>query len=118
MKNSLLFDFTVDKSTCTVFVKREFNAEQTLVWDAFTKKKILDQWGAPKTFFSKTKHMNFEPGGRRFYAMCGPDGQEFWGIQVYSVITPITNFKQVNSFTDTDENITPGMPTSEWSLDF
>ncbi len=64
MKNSLLFDFTVDKSTNTVFVKREFDADQSLVWDAFTKQEILDQWWAPKTWISRTKYMNFEIGGR------------------------------------------------------
>ena len=55
MKNSLLFDFTVDKATRMVFVKREFNAGLSLVWDAFTKQEILDQWWAPKPFTSKTK---------------------------------------------------------------
>ena len=118
MKNSLLFDFTIDKSTNTVFVKREFEAGQALVWDAFTKQEILDQWWAPKPFVSKTKHMNFEPGGRRFYAMCGPGGEEHWGIQVYTGISPITNFKQVNSFTDKDENVNPAISSSEWNLDF
>ena len=47
MKNHLLFDFTVDKSTKKVFVKREFNADLSLVWDAFTKKELLDKWAAP-----------------------------------------------------------------------
>ncbi len=54
MKNSLLFDFTVGKSTKTVFVKREFDASLSLVWDAFTKQEILDQWWAPKPWASKT----------------------------------------------------------------
>lgn len=48
MKSSLLFDFTVDKSTHTVFVNREFDADQILVWNAFTKQELLDQWWAPK----------------------------------------------------------------------
>ena len=62
--------------------------------------------------------MNFEPGGRRFYAMCGPGGEEHWGIQVYTGITPITNFKQISSFCDKDENINPDIQGSEWDLDF
>ncbi len=52
-KNSLLFDFTVDKATKTVFVTKEFAAELSLVWDAFTKQEILDQWWAPKPWMSK-----------------------------------------------------------------
>ena len=47
MKNSLLFDFTVDKATNAVYVKREFAAGQELVWNAFTKQEILDRWWAP-----------------------------------------------------------------------
>ncbi|MEO5910738.1 MAG: hypothetical protein ABIP95_07605 [Pelobium sp.] len=41
--NNLLFDFTVDKSAKAVFITKEFAAELSLVWDAFTKKEILDQ---------------------------------------------------------------------------
>ena len=62
MKNDLLFDFTVDKTTKTVFINREFNADLSLVWDAFTKPEILDQWNAPKPWTAKTKFMNFEVG--------------------------------------------------------
>src|ERR1700681_3689497 len=69
IKNDLLFDFIIDKTTKTVFVNREFAADLSLVWDAFTKQEILDQWWAPKPFESRTKFMNFEVGGRRFYAM-------------------------------------------------
>jgi len=88
MKNSLLFDFTVDKSTNTVFVKREFEADQPLVWDAFTKQEILDRWWAPKPWTSRTRYMNFEIGGRRFYAMCGPEGEEHWSVQALRRLRP------------------------------
>ena len=81
MKNDLLFDFTVDKSTKTVSVTREFDADLSLVWDAYTKPEILDQWWAPKPWASKTKVMDFEVGGRRFYAMVSPEGNETWSLQ-------------------------------------
>ena len=60
--------------------------------------------------------MNFEVGGRRFYAMVGPEGQERWSLQRYTSITPKTNFKMYNSFADKDEN--PELPGSEWDLTF
>jgi len=116
MTNNLLFDFTVDKAAKTVFITREFAAELSLVWDAFTKKEILDQWWAPKPFSSKTKFMNFEVGGRRFYAMVSPEGQERWVIQKYTSISPKTNFKFFNAFAD--ENETPELPGSEWDHTF
>ncbi|MDJ1498716.1 SRPBCC domain-containing protein [Cytophagaceae bacterium DM2B3-1] len=114
--NNLLFDFTVDKSTKSVFVTREFDAELSLVWDAFTKQEILDQWWAPKPWVSKTKSMEFKVGGRRFYAMVSPEGQESWQIQEYTSISPKTNFKYVSVFADKDEN--PHLPGSNWDLNF
>ena len=114
--NDLLFDFTLDKSKKTVFINREFDADLSLVWDAFTKQEILDQWWAPKPFASKTIVMNFKVGGRRFYAMVSPEGQERWSIQKYTSISPKTNFKFLNAFADKDEN--PELPGSEWDLSF
>jgi uncharacterized protein YndB with AHSA1/START domain len=114
--NNLQFDFTVDKSTNSVFVTREFAAELSLVWDAFTKQEILDQWWAPKPFASKTKKMEFKEGGRRFYAMVSPEGQESWQIQDYTSISPKTNFKYLSVFADKDEN--PYLPGSNWDLNF
>lgn len=117
MNNNLQFDFKVDKSINTVFVDREFDAELSLVWDAFTKKEILDQWWAPKPYESKTKVMDFKEGGRRFYAMVSPEGQEIgWHIQDYTSITPKTNFKFLSVFADKDEN--PFPPGSNWDLNF
>jgi uncharacterized protein YndB with AHSA1/START domain len=116
MKNSLLFDFTVDKAAKKVFITREFDADLALVWDAFTKAEILDQWVAPKPFVAKTKFMDFKVGGRRFYAMVSPDGQEGWLLQKYTSISPKTNFKMFNSFADKDEN--PQLPGSEWDYTF
>ena len=98
MKTDLLFDFTVDKTAKTVFINREFDAPLSLVWDVFTKAEYLDQWVAPAPYTSKTKYMNFEVGGKRFYAMVGPDGKEGWALQTYTSISPKTNFKLFNVF--------------------
>lgn len=114
--NNLLFDFTVDKAKKTVFVNREFAADLSLVWDAFTKQEILDQWWAPKPWSSKTKVMDFEVGGRRFYAMVSPEGDEHWSLQQFTSISPKNNFKYLNSFADKDEN--PELPGSDWDLSF
>ena len=116
MKNNLLFDFTVNKAKKTVFVNREFAADLSLVWDAFTKQEILDQWWAPKPWESRTKFRNFKVGGKRFYAMVSPEGQEHWSIQEYTSISPKTNFKMLNAFADQDGN--PQLPGSDWDHNF
>lgn len=116
MTNELLFDFIVDKAAKTVYITREFDADQSLVWDAFTKAELLDQWVAPKPFTSKTKYQDFKVGGKRFYAMVSPEGQERWLIQEYTSISPKTNFKMFNAFSDENEN--PQLPGSEWDYTF
>src|SRR6202789_4749773 len=113
---NLLFDFTVDKAAKKVFITREFDANLSLVWDAFTKAEILDQWVAPKPWTSRTKFMDFKVGGRRFYAMVSPEGQERWAIQKYTSISPKTNFKLFNAFADKDEK--PELPGSDWDSTF
>ncbi len=116
MSTELLSNFTFDKATQTAFFTREFHVRQSLVWDAFTKQELLDQWWAPKPWASKTKSMNFEVGGRRFYAMVSPEGLERWSVQKYTSIRPNTNFKMMNAFADQDENLE--LPGSDWDFNF
>ena len=56
-------EFIVDKETKTVSITKEFASELSLVWDAYTKPELLDQWWAPKPLASRTKVMDFR--GRR-----------------------------------------------------
>ena len=109
-------EFIVDKETKTVSITAEFDAKRDLVWDAYTKPELLDQWWAPKPWASRTKVMEFREGGRRFYAMVSPEGDERWAVQKYTSITPKTNFKLFNAFADKDEN--PELPGSDWDLNF
>ena len=67
-------EFVVDKSKKTVVITAEFPAGRDLVWDAYTRPELLDQWWAPKPYSSRTKAMDFREGGRRFYAMVSPEG--------------------------------------------
>ncbi|HQQ99808.1 MAG TPA: SRPBCC domain-containing protein [Ferruginibacter sp.] len=116
MTNNLFFDFAVDKAAQTVTITREFDAGLSLVWDAFTKAELLDQWVAPKPFTARTKYMDFTVGGKRFYAMVSPEGQERWGLQEYRSFSPKTHFSMYNCFADSNEN--PELPGSEWDHTF
>lgn len=116
MNKDLLFDFTVDKAAKTIYITREFDAGLSLVWDAFTKQEIIDQWAAPSPMRCKTKYMNFKVGGKRLYAMVSPEGQERWVLQEYTSIMPKTNFRMFNAFADKDGN--PELPGSEWDYTF
>ncbi len=117
MKN-LPFDFTVDKATNTVNVKREFAADKDAVWAAWTERDILDKWWAPKPWKADTKEMDFREGGHWLYTMRGPEGEEHWSFSNYTSISPKDNFQFSDGFCDSQGNINNQMPTSDWSIDF
>jgi uncharacterized protein YndB with AHSA1/START domain len=123
MKNNLVSDryrndFIADKATNTIFIKREFAAGLSLVWDAFTKPEILDQWGAPEPWKAQTISMDFKVGGRRFYKMVSPEGQEHFSVQDFTSISPKTRLKYISGFSDKDQNINPAFYGSENDLNF
>jgi len=118
MKSNLLMNFTVDKENKAVNVKREFNASLSNVWSAWTEAEILDQWWAPAPWKSKTKSIEFKEGGRRLYAMVGPEGEEHWAIADYTSINPKTNIKWLDAFSDSDGNLNEEFPRSDWDITF
>ena len=103
---NLVFDFTVDKANNTIHITREFAADQDLVWDAFTRAEILEQWMAPKPLTVKTREMDFRVGGRWLYAMVSPEKVIGWSLMEFLEIDPKTSFTTRNSFCD--ENGNPG----------
>jgi uncharacterized protein YndB with AHSA1/START domain len=102
---NLLFDFTVDKVTATIYVTREFAADLDLVWDAFTKAEILDKWMGPKPWRVQTKEMDFREGGRWLYAMISPENVAArWSLAEFVEIQPKSSFTTKNSFSDENGN--------------
>lgn len=118
MKTDLLMNFSVDKENKRVNVKREFDAPLSSVWSAWTEPEILDLWWAPAPFKSETKSMEFKEGGRRLYAMVGPDGAERWSYFEYSSISPKTNFKHSATFSDAEGNPNSEFGSSYWDITF
>lgn len=110
MTNSLLFDFAVDKAAATICITREFAADLDLVWDAFTKAEILDQWMGPKPWRVQTKEMDFREGGRWLFAMVSPENVNVagrWAMHEFIKIEPKSSFTTRNSFVDENGNPVP-----------
>lgn len=114
----LAFDFLVNKENHTITVNREFNAELSLVWDAYTISEILEQWWAPKPWQAKTKSMDFKEGGHWHYAMCGPAGEKHWAFTTYQKIEFQKLFTGVDSFTDEAGKVNIELPQSKWVVSF
>ncbi|MFT3794153.1 SRPBCC family protein [Flavobacterium sp.] len=118
MKSNLTMDFSIDQSSNSVHVKKEFDAPLATVWSAWTQSQWLDQWWAPKPWKAQTKSMDFTEGGRWLYAMVGPEGEEHWSIADYKKIEPHQFFEGEDAFTDSQGNINPGMPRMNWKVRF
>src|SRR6185312_5711006 len=102
---NLLFDFTVDKASKTIYMTREFAADLDLVWDAFTKAEILDRWSAPKPLRAHTKEMDFREGGRWLYCMISPENVTIgWSMVEFLTIRPKSGFSTRNTFADENGN--------------
>jgi uncharacterized protein YndB with AHSA1/START domain len=118
MNANLAFDFSVDKENKTITVKREFDAAVALVWDAYTKSELLDQWWAPKPWKARTKTMDFREGGSWHYAMVGPEGEEHWALANYQKIQPQKTFTGLDAFADAEGKVNKEMPQSKWEVTF
>ncbi len=118
MKTALQFDFTINKETHTVHVKREFKAGVDLVWEAWTTPEILDQWWAPKPYRTVTKSMDFREGGTWLYAMVSPQDDKHWCKNDYHTIDPQKSFSGLDAFCDENGIINTSMPRTLWTNKF
>lgn len=118
MKNTLQFDFLVDKEKNTLTIKKEFAGNRKLVWDCHTKRELLDQWFAPKPFTTKTKYMDFSEGGHWHYAMIDPNGPEYWARLDYVKIKPIESYRAMDAFCDDSGKINTELPRAPWDVTF
>ena len=100
MNNNLLFEFSIDKENRTIHIKREFDADLDLLWQAWTTSELLDQWWGPQPWRAETKTMDFKEGGFWLYAMVSPEGEKHWSKATYIAIINKKSFTQRDGFSD------------------
>lgn len=118
MNPNLQFDFIVNKENNTVNVKREFAADLQLVWDAWTKPELLDQWWAPKPYQTKTVSMDFREGGMWLYYMESPQGEKHYCLNHYKSIKPLKSYSGLDAFCDEKGTINTEFPRTQWTNTF
>lgn len=114
MKPVLRMNFTVDRKNKKINVERNFDAPIDMVWLAWTKSELLDQWWAPKPWKARTKVMNFKEGEFWLYAMISPEGEEHWSRADFIEIKPKENFSALEQFCDKNGNVNHDLPKSTW----
>ena len=101
-----------------VTVTKHFNAKPETVWQAWTKKEILDQWWAPKPWRAETKKLEFEEGGSWQYAMIGPENQRQHGRFQYTKIHAPKSFEGTDVFIDENGLVNSELPQAHWKTEF
>jgi uncharacterized protein YndB with AHSA1/START domain len=79
---------TTHKTLGDVFFKREFDAPRQLVFDAWTKRELLEKWWGPKGFTNPRCDIDVRPGGAIRIDMRGPNGIIYPMIGTFKEITP------------------------------
>lgn len=115
MNSNLKFDFTVNKENKTIHIKREFNANLELVWEAWTKPELLDQWWAPKPYHIETKILDLRVGGMWLYAMVSPQDEKMWCKADFQEIELQKSLSWLDAFCDENGIENAIKPRSLWT---
>jgi uncharacterized protein YndB with AHSA1/START domain len=110
--------YTPDTANKKMIVERDFNADISKVWKAWTDPGLLDQWWAPKPWKAHTQSMDFREGGSWLYYMQGPEGERHYCRANYHKIVPEKLYTGLDAFCDSEGNINTEMPRMEWHVDF
>ncbi|TVQ92134.1 MAG: SRPBCC domain-containing protein [Bacteroidetes bacterium] len=103
---------TTDLKKATFEARREFNADISLVWRAFTEPELRDLWWAPAPWKCETKLMDFREGGKWLYDMVGPEGERHGGVELYDKIKVEDFYTGKDAFTNEKGEINEKMPVS------
>ena len=118
MKTNLLFEFSVNKENKTVTVNREFAAPLEKVWAAWTDKKLLEQWWAPKPWKAIIQSLDLREGGTWRYYMAGPAGEKHYCRADYNKISNQKDLAWLDAFCDEHGKINEDLPRSQWNNSF
>ncbi len=125
MNSNLKFDFVVNKENKTIHIKREFDANLELVWQAWTTAELLDQWWAPAPLRNQTKYMDFRVGGYWLYTMLDEkderirlNNEEIWAKWDYLSIVDKLSFTVKEGFCDENGKKYKEYPENLWETLF
>ena len=111
-------NFSVDKENKTIHIKREFDANLAIVWQAWTDAEILKEWWAPKPYHIETKSLDLRVGGVWLYAMVSPQDEKMWCKADYKAIETEKLLSWLDAFCDENGNENTIKPRSLWTNNF
>lgn len=94
-----------EASNRTLTLKSTFDAPVKLVWEAWTRPDHIANWWGPKGMKTKIVEHDFRAGGKWKYTMAMPDGSEFVGEGVYSLIVELKKIFSSANFRSMTEGV-------------
>ena len=109
---------TADEKNLTLVIERRFQAPKQRVWEAYSKRELLQQWWSPEHFSTTIKTFEFRPGGRWHYHMTGPDGTKYWSLAIYGAIADGVSIEYADYFSDEQGGNNTSLPSTRTQLAF
>lgn len=110
--------FDKDLANKKITVTKHFNARPEVLWQAWTKKDVLDQWWAPKPWRAETSKLELQEGGTWQYAMVGPENERHYAKVQYTKVQAPKTLEGIDAFTDEKGFVNAELPQTHWKVDF
>ncbi len=110
--------FDRDLANKKITITKHLNAKPEAVWQAWTKKDILDQWWAPKPWKAETSKLELQENGSWQYAMVGPENERHYAKFQYTKIHEPKSIEGIDSFTDEKGFVNAELPQAHWKIEF
>lgn len=89
-----------DLDTLTLTIVAEFSAPLARLWDAYVDPRQIERFWGPPTYPATFLRHDAAVGGRSFYKMTGPEGDEHFGFWEWTEVNAPASFAVVDGFAD------------------
>ncbi|MCU1478462.1 MAG: ATPase [Subtercola sp.] len=106
----------LDKLTITIVA--DFVAPLPRLWDAYIDPRQIERFWGPPTYPATFIRHDAAPGGRSFYKMTGPTGDEHHGCWEWEAIAPKQSFEVIDWFADATGAPNTDLPSTRMTFAF
>ncbi len=85
-----------DLDQLTMTIVADFAAPLHRLWDAYIDPRQIERFWGPPTYPATFFRHDAEVGGRSFYKMTGPTGDEHHGLWEWTALSPVSSFEVID----------------------
>jgi len=109
---------TKDIAKKRLTIEKEFQADISRVWSAWTTPEKLARWWGPKNWPATGHSFDFRVGGHWHFCLTGPEGVKHWGLLEYTRIDPMKVLHVEDYISDAAGTKSEDRHTSRWEVVF